>query len=116
MIRAQLDILQHSLGVDQYGRGRQYRNHFVTGAGTTDFPHCMALVEAGLMTRRPGTAISGWDDVFTVTRAGVRAVAEHSPTPPKLTRSQRRYQEFLDADCGLKFGEWLRATSRRSAA
>jgi hypothetical protein len=104
-----LHILQHALGVDQYGRGKRYRNHFVTGNGTVDFPHCMALVDAGLMTRRPGTAISGWDDVFTVTAAGISAMYEQQiPAPPKLTRSQQRYQEYIDADCGETFGEWLR--------
>lgn len=105
----QLHILQHSLGVDQYGRGRQYRNHFVTGRGSDDHPHCMALVEAELMTRRDGNALSGGDDVFYVTQAGIAAVAEHSPPPPTLTRSQRRYEDFLDADSGMTFGEWLRS-------
>ncbi|QGW82952.1 hypothetical protein [Variovorax paradoxus] len=27
-----------------------------------------------------------------------------------MTRSQRRYEAFLDADSGLRFGEWLRTT------
>lgn len=104
---AQLHILQHALGVDQYGRGQQYRNHFVTGGGSTDFPHCMQLVESGLMTRAPGNAITGGDDLYRVTSAGVAYVAHHSPAPPKLTRSQKRYEAFLDADSGLTFAEWL---------
>lgn len=108
MNAAQLHILQHSLGVDQHGRGEQYRNHFVTGEGSTDHPHCMALVAAGLMTRRPGNELTGGGDLFHVTPAGKAAVAEHSPAPPKLTRSQRRYEAFLKADCGLTFGEWLK--------
>lgn len=29
-----LNILQHSLGLDEYGRGTPYRNHFVTGEGS----------------------------------------------------------------------------------
>lgn len=107
----QLHILQHSLGLDQYGRGRQYRNHFVTSDGTDDYPHCQALVAAGLMTRRPGNELTGGDDLFHVTPAGKAAVVEHSPAPPKLTRSQQRYEDFLDADCGLTFGEWLRSRS-----
>lgn len=112
----QLHILQHSLGVDQYGRGAQYRNHFVTEPGTTDYPHCTALVEAGLMTRRAGNALSGGADIFIVTPAGVRAVAEHSPAPPKLTRSQQRYEDFLSEDSGLSFGSWLRAGGGRARA
>ncbi len=34
-----------------------------------------------------------------------------SPKPPKLTRSQIRYREFLRADSGLSFIEWIRATA-----
>jgi hypothetical protein len=115
MNAAQLHVLQHSLGVDQYGRGRQYRNHFVTGPGTTDYPRCMELVDAGFMTRRAGNELSGGDYIFTVTLAGIRAVAEHSPAPPRLTRSQQRYEDFLSADCDLSFGEWLKWKSRSAA-
>jgi hypothetical protein len=103
-----LHILQHSLGLDEYGRGPQYRNHFVTGEGSDDHPLCMALVKDGLMERRGGSVLTGGDDVFIVTHAGIQFVADNSPTPPKLTRSQKRYQGYLDADCGLTFGEWLR--------
>lgn len=112
MVKEHLYILQHSIGADQYGRIVRGggRNHFVTGEGSTDYPHCMALVAAGLMTRRAGSVISGGDDIFQVTEAGKRYVTENSPPPPRLTRSQRRYEEFLDADCGLTFGEWLRST------
>ena len=64
----QHDILRHALGL---GRGsREYRNHFVTGPGSTDYPHCQALVAEGLMTRREGHPISGGDPIFTVTEAG----------------------------------------------
>lgn len=63
-----VDILRHALGL---GRGsREYRNHFVTGPGSTDYPHCEALVAAGLMTRSEGHALSGGDPVFRVTEAG----------------------------------------------
>jgi hypothetical protein len=70
--RARLHVLQHSIGADQYGRIVRGggRNHFVTGEGSIDHRHCMVLVAAGLMTRRAGSAISGGDDIFTVTDAG----------------------------------------------
>jgi len=32
-------------------------------------------------------------------------VQEHTPPPPKLTRSQQRYQQFLRYDGGVTFGE-----------
>lgn len=107
--RAKLHILQHSLGVDEYGRGDQYRNHFITGLGSLDYDNCLALVSDGLMSRRSGSPLTGGDDLFTVTPEGKRFVQDHSPSPPKLTRSQQRYQAYLEADCGLSFGEWLRA-------
>jgi hypothetical protein len=90
-----LHILQHSLGVDRFGQGNQYRNHFVTGEGSTDYPDCQALVAAGLMTRQKGGRLTGGDDAFFVTEAGKAYVAEHSPPAPKLTASQRRYREWL---------------------
>lgn len=103
-----LHILQHSLGLDRYGQGNPYRNHFVTGAGATDYPLCTALVTAGLMTRRAGNELTGGDDCFHVTDAGRVYVTEHSEPAPKLTRSQQRYLDFLNADSGMRFGEWLR--------
>lgn len=69
-----LHILQHSLGLDHFGKGRQYRNHFVTGAGTDDHSACIALVNQGLMTRRAGSELSGGYDVFHVTAAGIAHV------------------------------------------
>ena len=68
MNREQHDILRHALGL---GRSdHEYRNHFVTGPGSTDYPHCQALVAAGLMTRHDGHLISGGDPIFRVTKAG----------------------------------------------
>ena len=64
----QNDILRHALGL---GRSeREYRNHFVTGPGSTDYPHCEALVTAGLMTKSPGHPLSGGDPIYYVTEAG----------------------------------------------
>jgi hypothetical protein len=61
-------ILLHSLGLT---RGtEEYRNHFVTGEDSVDYPHCMALVEKGLMTRRDGSPHFGGGFVFFVTEAG----------------------------------------------
>lgn len=111
-----LHILQHSLGLDQYGQGRGHRNYFVTSPGSTDYPHCIALVQDGLMTQTHGNSITGGDDVFRVTRAGKEWVAAHSPKPPKLTAGQRRYQAFLDEDSSITFGEWLKARRAVCAA
>ncbi len=109
-----LHILQHSLGVDQYGRGKQYRNHFCTGEGSLDHPTCNDLVERGLMKVRRSVEMYGGMDVFFVTEAGRAWMAENSPVPPKLSRSKQRYQDFLESDSGLQFGEWLKARSLSS--
>lgn len=108
-----LHILQHSLGLDEFARGVPYRNHFVTGPGSDGHALCVAMIEQGLMTRTKGNAITGGADVFRVTDAGRRYVVEHSPKPPRLTRAQRRYRDFLDEDSDLRFGQWLKARGAR---
>lgn len=52
-----LHILQQALGVDEFGRGRRTRSHFVTGSGCADHAACLSLVEKGLMTRRAGNSL-----------------------------------------------------------
>ncbi len=105
---AELHILRHALGVGDGGTERSYRNHFVTGEGGADHQHCMALVARGYMVRRANHPLTGGSDLFNVTQAGREAVQEHTPPPPKLTRSQQRYQQFLNYDGGVTFGDYLR--------
>ncbi|WP_037437843.1 hypothetical protein [Sinorhizobium fredii] len=112
----QLRILQHSLGLDQYGRGTFYRNHFVTGEGSKDHADCMALVAVGFMTVRSGSALSGGDDIFHVTDSGRTAVVANSPEPPKLSPGKQRYLDWLEADCSMSFIDWLKWKSRARAA
>lgn len=116
MDNKQLHILQHSLGLDEYGRGTFYRNRFVTGEGSKDHSDCMALVEQGFMTRMGSVKMYGGDDYFTVTEDGKRAVVANSPSPPKLSRSKQRYQDWLDADCDISFGVWLKRRTGASDA
>ncbi len=106
-MKDKLHILQHSLGLDGYGEGRQHRNYFVTGAGCTDFDLCVSLVADGLMTQTVGNAITGGDDVFRATPAGIDYVAMNSPDKPKLTRGQKNYQRWLDADGCQSFAEFM---------
>ena len=105
VIARQLEILQHSLGVDQYGQGQMYRNHFC--AGVDDEPTCRELVALGLMQQHQTTEVFPYFNC-SVTDKGKRVVREESPKPKKLTRSQLRYLRFLDADSGIPFGEWLK--------
>lgn len=104
-----LQILQHSLGLDQYGRGTRYRNHFCTGPGSDDFDDCRALAEQGLMIDHGLRERFGGAHLFSVTPEGDDYIAQHSPKPPKLTRSQKRYLEYLQvADHFESFGDWLK--------
>jgi hypothetical protein len=105
MEKRHLEILQHTLGVDQYGQGRMYRNHFC--AGGNDETTCRELVAMGYMREHRTTELFPYYNC-SVTETGKAAMLEASPKPPKLTRSQRRYREFLNADCGYSFGEWLK--------
>src|SRR5206468_1570985 len=94
---AQLHILQHSLGLDIYGRGSRYRNRFVTGPGGDDFKNCRELCDLGFMQDNGPMVIAGGMHLFSVTAAGLAAIAENSP-PPKVGRSKRRYLQWLKAD------------------
>ncbi len=106
MTPEQLQILQHALGVDKYGQGRQYRNHFC--AGGTDVPICESLVALGYMrVWHPNASPLPYYNC-AVTKEGKSAMLAASPAPPKLSRSQHRYRRFLSADSGLRFGEWLK--------
>ncbi len=76
---AQLHILRHSLGID----GLMSAGHFINeGASRCRYYH--------------------------VTDAGKAVVAEHKPPEPVLTRSQKRYRDWLKADLGITFSEYLR--------
>ena len=117
-MNSQLHILQHSLGLDQYGQGRQFRNHFVTGPGSKDYADCCALVEAGLMRNKGAGMLTGGDTCFVVTPAGTDFVALESPKrppEPKRTRSQQRYRDFLASETSLSFAEWMGFGIRRHA-
>lgn len=105
MTAEQLEILQHALGVDEYGRGDMYRNHFC--AGGSDEAICRELVALGYMTTFERSYLPYYN--CKVTEAGKAAMLAESPKPPKLTRGQQRYRKFLREDSGLSFGEWLRA-------
>ena len=104
-----LHVLQHALGLDQYGRGAGHRNYFVTDCGTTDWPTCVMTAADGLMTQTKGNAITGGGDVFRVTPAGMVWVQQHSPKVLMLIRVQRTYRKWARADNNMTFGTWLKA-------
>ena len=108
MTAEQLGLLQHSLGVDQHGRGRMYRNFFC--AGGSDEQVCRELIDLGYMKQHRTTEMLPYFNC-SVTEAGKVAMLAESPKPPKLTPGQQRYRKWLDvADCypDMTFGDWLK--------
>ena len=112
----QLHILQHSLGCDGHGRSEHrgadegdgcmgyYRNRYVS-APTEDIRELVAL---GYLQDRGVHGVTGGDNFYTVTIEGERAMRELSPRPPKVSRGRQRYRNFLHADNGMTFIQWLK--------
>lgn len=69
MTPVQIDLARHALGLPNRSR-KSYRNHFVAGPGHTDFNDWEAMVIAGHAVKRKGSALSGGDSIFLLTRAG----------------------------------------------
>ena len=105
----QLNLLHHTLGVTPERRA-PYRNHFVAGPGHHDQIDLEVLEAAEMMRRAPAPRFcTPGDEVFSVTDAGrAHALDNLPPAPPapKLTK----YDEFLDADYGHSFADWLGIT------
>lgn len=66
------EIMTHTLGLNRSLSA--FRNHFVTGEGSIDYPICERLVASGFMTKRAGNVLSGGDDIYSVTDAGRAAL------------------------------------------
>lgn len=112
----QLHILQHALGCDEYGLADRvyrdegdgcfnyYRNRYVSHADVD----LTELVDMGYMTCRAGNALTGDMPCYHVTKAGVAAMRAESPPRPKISRSKQRYLDYLRADLGCTFTEYLK--------
>jgi len=93
-----LHVLRHSLGLREDGTGRAYRNHFVPGEGSDDYPICCALVDDGLMTRRKGNELTGGADLFIVTpRGALHAKPEGAPVPDAAEAAYKWGYECLQS-------------------
>lgn len=110
-VKERVQILEHAMGMGQSGAGVS-RNYFCTGPGGRDYEICRALVAEGFMVEGPGSALTGGSPLFQCKREAAREYVRANQPPmvtaPKLTRSQQRYRNFLRADCGMTFGEYLR--------
>lgn len=113
MVTPDFSILRHALGITEDDDRDPWRNHYVTDANDKD---CEELVSLGLL-REPGrraSFLSDDDRVYLVTDEGkavaLRLRAEARGKRPKPTRSQARYQQWMEiADAiNMPFGEFLR--------
>lgn len=97
-----LEILRHSLGLNER-TNEPYRNNYAANPGDLDY-----LVDAGAMFK--GRAIPGGLQYYHVTPEGIEAAKKsHEARKPKLTRSQRRYRDYLRVDgCFDSFGHYLK--------
>ena len=71
MTERQIGLARHALGLS-YKR-TSYRNYFVTGDDSTDFPDWEAMVKGGFATRRGPVKVLGGDYCYHLTRAGATA-------------------------------------------
>jgi hypothetical protein len=107
MSTEEIHILFHSLGLDDNGHGREYRNHFATDPKSQDGILCEHLCTKGYMQDHGEQSMWGGMHCYCVTEQG-KEFARTKAIHPRLTRSQKRYRAFLSADCGMRFGEWLK--------
>lgn len=101
----QLGLLHHTLGLSPHQRGA-YRNYFLAGGGHHDQANLLALVEAGFMSRSAAPSWTCGDDLFRATEEGrTYALTNLPPVPAPVKYS--KYQQYLRADMGCSFAEWL---------
>lgn len=103
-------VLFHTLGINY--RDEAFRNYFVAGSTHSDMPTIISLIRKGLMCAG-GTSITSYEQYFYVTEAGKiiarKLKKEEITSRQKLTRSQKRYRNFLSCGCSNTFGECLKS-------
>lgn len=107
---AQKALLLHALGLgpDNLDAVAPTRNRWADDPN----PTTAALVSAGLLRDHGPHTWMGGMHAYTVTEEGQKAALRIHlalrEARPKGTAGQRRYREWLRADSGLPFWEWLR--------
>ena len=87
-----------------------------TGRYVSDEPLALEMAQAGLLHDHGPQALAGGMHYLTMTALGRSTLVAHKATLPKpkpLTRSQRRYREYLSISESYRgFGDFLRANPR----
>ncbi len=75
----QKSLARHALGLPNRNK-RSWRNHFVAGPGSVDHDLWSQMVRMGAARQHPPTALTGGDDLFTLTQDGARAALQRGET------------------------------------
>jgi len=100
----QLDLLFHTLGLYPEQRVSN-RNYFLASEQHSDRTDLEHLVLAGLMIKRPAPEWVGAGEYYHATEAGLSLALDLLPPAPKPKHS--RYREWLCADVGDSFSDYL---------
>ena len=102
----QNELMWHTIGLS---RGEN-RNWFGTSLGYKDSDGFEELIKMGLAEKRNPPSWSGDDVIYSLTEKGIEVAKEAFPKPKKTTRSQARYQRFLEYgdsfDAFMDFVRW----------
>ncbi len=106
--KEQLEIMLHTLGLNDPYRKESYRNYFVASSGHSDLPAILWLVSLGMMVEKhaPGFLENG-DRVFHVTDKGKEYCRINRERPSLAKRRYHMYLEVSDLDPDLTFKEFL---------
>ena len=73
LTKTQVELARHALGLPN-NRKKSFRNRFVAGANSTNYPEWMAMVAMGAAKRVDASRLPfGGDDMFYLTMSGARA-------------------------------------------
>ncbi|MGJ7133143.1 hypothetical protein [Morganella morganii] len=97
--QAGIELMQHALGINQQNRN-PYRNYFLSSGRNEEWEN---LIKGGLAVSNPAPKEFCGDIYYKVTDAGINIAIAKLPESRKSTK----YEEYLDADTCVSFGEWL---------
>ena len=107
-------ILRHMLSLDEFNDKPRPR-HYLSEHLSNDW-HTLRSLEKDQMVYgvRSPSFVPENSRTFVLTALGkARAQSAHSRAKPKLTRGQKRYRDYLAADCSETFMEWLKLEANR---
>ncbi len=110
LTKNQFSVMSHTIGLGK----NETRNWFGADKNGKDYEDLKFLETIGLAKSTKAPSWSGDKVIFCLTNEGKKVAYEEfekrKPPVKKLTRSQKRYQEYLDAsDCYDSFAHFIGA-------